>query len=256
MRILIRTSKWAIWARRFGSFALPLAAIPVFLHREHTISSENFAIIEIVAMAIAALAVVLAFGAFVRLWITGDQGWWKATLGLFFGLLCLAPAVWLATLAFRYPMVTDVPTDFSNPPQLVTFVPSHFIGPEERQRIETAFPNARSRTYPVDAAQMFDVVSDLVDAQGWDPRARRVPQSALDGGQLNAVATTLFGWRDEVVVRITGSGDGSTVAMRSTSLTTGIHDFGENGKRVEQFMLALDTAITELLRDAPTTGDS
>jgi hypothetical protein len=34
MRILIRTSKWAIWARRFGSLALPLAAIPVLMHRE------------------------------------------------------------------------------------------------------------------------------------------------------------------------------------------------------------------------------
>lgn len=255
MRILIRTSKWAIWSRRFGSFALPLAIIPVLLHREHLISSDNFAVIEIVAMGIATLALLLAVGAFVRLWITGDQGWWKATMGLIFGLICLAPAVWLAALALRYPMVTDVTTDFSNPPQLVSFVPAHFIGPEERQAIETAFPNARSRTYPIDATQMFDVVSTLVDGYGWEPRARRAPQTSLDDGQINVVATTLLGWRDEVAIRISGTGDGSTVAMRSTSLV-GIHDFGENGKRVEAFMLALDAQITNMMRNAPVAAPS
>ena len=32
MRILIRTSRWAIWARRLGSVAVPLLVIPVLLH--------------------------------------------------------------------------------------------------------------------------------------------------------------------------------------------------------------------------------
>src|SRR5688572_14563286 len=95
MRILIRTSKWAIWARRFGSLALPLAVVPVFMHRERMITSDDFHVIELVAMGVAALALVLALGAFVRLWVTGDHGWGKAVTGLIFSLICLAPAVFL-----------------------------------------------------------------------------------------------------------------------------------------------------------------
>ena len=50
MRILIRTSKWAIWARRFGSFAVPLTVIPVFMHREQMIASSDFVIIEAIPL--------------------------------------------------------------------------------------------------------------------------------------------------------------------------------------------------------------
>ena len=78
MRILIRTSKWAIWARRFGALALPLAGLPVLLHREQWITSDNFQIIEAVALSLAAIATLAGLIAIARLWVTGDQGWGRA----------------------------------------------------------------------------------------------------------------------------------------------------------------------------------
>src|SRR3569833_2695297 len=92
MRILVRTSKWAIWARRLGSFAVPLAIIPVLMHRSRAITTDTFAIIEIVAIAAAIAGVVAALAAFVRIWNTGDHGWGRAVSGLIFSLLCLVPA--------------------------------------------------------------------------------------------------------------------------------------------------------------------
>ncbi|MHB1109867.1 MAG: DUF1499 domain-containing protein [Devosia sp.] len=250
MRILIRTSKWAIWARRCGSLALPLAVIPVFMHRERLITSVDFHIIEVIAMGVAALALFLAVGAFARLWVTGDQGWGKATIGLFFSLLCLGPLAFILALALRYPPVSDVTTDFTRPPGLVSQVQTRPWTPEERQAIEIAFPNARTRTYPIEAPQIYALAAQLVDAWGWEPRARREPQTPLAEGQINAVATTLLGWRDEVAIRITGDARGSVVAMRSTALH-GIHDLGENGRRIEDFLAALDNQITLMMRDAP-----
>ena len=82
MRILIRTSKWAVWARRFGALALPLAVIPVLMHRGRLISSENFVVIEAVAIGFAVLAVFAACVAIVRLWFTGDQGWGRAAVAM------------------------------------------------------------------------------------------------------------------------------------------------------------------------------
>src|SRR5262249_51495312 len=145
-----------VWARRVGALALPLAVIPVLLHREHIITSDNFEIIEAVALSLAALAVVMALIAFARLWFTGDQGWWKASLAFIFGAICLAPVAYYAYKYVSHPSVADVMTDFNNPPTLTSFVESHFPGPDERSYIEGLYPNARSRNYPLTAPQMFE----------------------------------------------------------------------------------------------------
>lgn len=250
MRILIRTSKWAIWARRFGSLALPLAVIPVFMHRERLIASNDFHLIEAIAMGVAGLALFLAVGAFARLWVSGDRGWGKATMGLFFGLLCLGPLALIVALALRYPPVSDVTTDYARPPGLVSQVRTRPLAAAERQAVEAAFPNAQTRVYPIEAPQIYALVVQLVDARGWEPRARREPQTPLAEGQINAVATTLLGWRDEVAIRVTGDPQGAVVAMRSVALH-GLHDLGENGRRVEEFFAALDSQITLLMRDVP-----
>lgn len=250
MRILIRTSKWAIWARRFGSLALPLAVIPVIMHRERLISSADFAIIEMVAMGVAALGLLLALGAFARLWVTGDQGWGKATTGFLLSVLCLVPFAGVLFLTTQYPAVSDVTTDFARPPGLVSQVPPSPAPGATRAEIEAAFPNARNRTYPIEATQMYAIVDELAESRGWEPRARREPQTPLAEGQVNAVATTLLGWRDEVAIRIEGDPQGAIVAMRSASLAPG-HDLGENGRRIEEFLTALDQRVTLLLRDAP-----
>jgi hypothetical protein len=255
MRILIRTSKWAIWARRFGSLAVPLTIIPVFLHRERLIASADFHIVEAVAMGVAALALVLALGAFARLWVTGDQGWGKAVVGLLFSVVCLAP---LGVLLWQYagnPPVSDVTTDFANPPGLVSQAVARPASPGERAAVEAAFPNARDRSYPIEAGQMFALVAALADARGWEPRAQREPQTPLAEGQVNAVATSLLGWRDEVAIRIEGNPQGAIISMRSAALHTG-PDFGGNGRRIEEFLTALDERVTLSLRDipvAPTT---
>jgi hypothetical protein len=250
MRILIRTSKWAIWARRFGSFAVPLTIIPVFLHREQMIGSSDFAIIEAVAAAIAALAIFLALGALGRLWMTGDRGWGRAVWGLIFGTVCLLPFAWFAWEATRYPAVNEVTTDIGSPLELVSPVPVAPTSQPMREAIAAAFPNARTRSYPVEATDMFAIVERLVEQRGWEIRRRRAPPTALDIGQINAIAVTLFGWRDEVAIRVTGTAQGSTIDMRSVPLASFV-DFGENGRRVEDFLLALDQQITLTLRDGP-----
>ena len=250
MRILIRTSKWAIWARRFGSLALPLAIIPVFMHRERLISSTDFHLIELIAMGVAALALFLALGAFARLWVTGDEGWGKASLGLFFGLICLLPLGLVVLLALSYPPVGDVTTDFERPPGLISQVATAPWTAGERAAIEAAFPNARTRTYPIEAPQIYALAAQLAEQKGWELRARREPQTPLAEGQINAVATTLLGWRNEVVIRVSGGPQGSSVAMRSTALHN-LHDLGENGRTIEDFLAALDHQITLLMRDAP-----
>jgi hypothetical protein len=250
MRILIRTSKLAIWARRFGSFALPLAIVPVFMHRERMLPSSDFQLIELVAIGVAALGLCLALAAFARLWVTGDLGWSKAVTGLLLSLIVLVPAGFLLSLMLRYPAISDVTTDFARPPGLVSQSEAEPVTAAWRPAIEATFPNARNRSYPIEAGQMYSLVASLVGDRGWELRARREPQTPLAEGQINSIATTLLGWRDEVAIRVTGNAAGTTVAMRSTALHAS-PDFGENGRRVEEFLTALDQRVTEMLRNAP-----
>jgi hypothetical protein len=108
----------------------------------------------------------------------------------------------------------------------------------------------RTRTYPVDAVRVVELVSRLVAENDWEVRTRREPLGLLGAGQINALVMRPLGWRDEVAIRVVGRLDGARVDMRSRA-PDGAFDFGGNGPRIEETLLALDGRITRLMRDAP-----
>jgi len=249
MRILVRTSKWAIWARRLGSFALPMLVIPVFLHRTQALADDSFITILMVALFIAALGLVVGIVAYVRLWRSGDRGWGKATIGVIFGLICLSPVIYGAALFVRYPVVNDVSTDLASPLPLVLKPDAPPISATLQAQIIAVFPAMVSRTYQLDAKAVFSLVEQLVADRGWDIRVRRLPGSNNNAGRINAVAMTLFGWRDEIALRASPGINGTRVDMRSVSLF-GVSDLGVNARRIESFLSALDRRV------AQNTGDN
>lgn len=256
MRILIRTSKWAIWARRFGRLAVPLVVLPLLLHHLGAIDSPSFFAAALAAAAIAGLAVLVGLIALARLWYSGDQGWGRALSGLFLGLVCLLPFGWYGALAWRYPAVTDIATTSRGElplifaPDTAQMPPPKLLSPLDQARI---FPNATTRSYPLDPAQLFELVERLAAERGWEVRLRRAPGEAGPDGRLNLRITTLAGWREEAVFRVTPAPEGAAVDMRSASINAP-HDFGSNGERISEFMVALDTAVTTLLRDNPSVN--
>lgn len=250
MRILIRTSNWAIWARRLGSFALPLAIIPVLMHRSGAIPTSTFEVVETVAIAVALLAVFASVGAFVRIWSTGDRGWGRAVTGLICGLICLAPLGLLAADYIAYPLASEVTTDPGNPPPLVSVVDPLTLSSGTSRQVAAAFPNVKTRNYPLGPGRIFAIVDKLVADRGWEVVRRHVPDARDATGQLNAIAMTLFGFRDEVSIRLVGGPDGTAVAMRSVSLSP-VHEPGVNGTRIEGFLAALDDKITQLRKSQP-----
>ncbi|MVT00403.1 DUF1499 domain-containing protein [Devosia marina] len=253
MRILIRTSKWAVLARRLGSLAVPLTIVPVLMHRERFLDSSVFLVAALFAAFVAALAVLAACIGLVRLWHTGDQGWSKALSGLFLGLICLAPFAYYGAQALRYPIVTDIATAPRSElplifePDTASMPTPRLLTAEEQQRF---FPNATTRTYPLDPLQLFAIVEHIVQVQGWDIRQRREPGIAGTPGQLNARVLTLLGWREEAVLRVAASGRGAEVDMRSASIGA-LHDLGSNGQRISDFLVTLDSEVTAFLRDNP-----
>lgn len=258
MRILIRTSKTALWARRLGRLAVPLVILPVAMHHLGLIDSPSFFIVAMVALGLCLFTVLLAVLALVRLWFSGDRGWDKALAGLFLGLLCLAPFAWYGCYAWRYPPVTDIATVPRGElpllflPDTAKMPPPKLISADEQARI---FPNAATRTYPLDVVSLFGVVERLAENEGWDIRLLRPPGADSATGRINARITTIPGWREEAVLRVAATPTGAKVDMRSASINAP-HDFGSNGTRIERFMVNLDNEVTTLLRDNPNVNQS
>ncbi|NGP17324.1 DUF1499 domain-containing protein [Devosia aurantiaca] len=244
----------AIWARRLASLALPLLILPVIMHRERLLDSPAFLAVILLAGVVAALTVIVSVIALVRLWYTGDQGWGRALSGLLIGTLCLFPFAYYGGLALEYPPVTDIATVARGELPLVfepdtpTIPPPSLLTPAEQQRL---FPNATTRDYPLDIIQLFALVDRLVTAQGWDVRQRREPIELGEIGRINARIVTIPGWREEAVLRVTPTAEGAAVDMRSASIGAP-HDFGSNGNRISDFLVALDNEVTAFLRDNPT----
>lgn len=254
MRIPIRTSKWASAARRFAGIALPLVVVSLLFHRAGAMSTLAFEIVEGLGLVLALLAVLAALAAFVRLWITGDRGWGRATTGFFVGVLCLVPAGLLAVDFLRYPVADEVTTDPLNPPPLLSPIAPAAPSAKVAARLAAAFPELKPRTYPRDPGTVFGIAAGLVSDEGWQVLRENPPGDDGTGGQINALAMTLFGFRDEVSIRLDSTGDGTAVAMRSAALTA-LHEPGAEGVRVEGFLADLDTRIAAMQQQPAGTAD-
>jgi uncharacterized protein (DUF1499 family) len=82
--------------------------------------------------------------------------------------------------------------------------------------------------------QAFARAEATVRSLGWE-----VVATAPADGRIEATDTTLlFGFKDDVVIRVRPDGAGSRVDIRSVS-RVGRSDFGVNAKRVRKFQAAL-----------------
>lgn len=235
---------------------MPLVILPVAMHHLGLIDSPSFFVVAIAALAVSALAALLGALALFRLWFSGDQGWGRALSGLFLGLLCLSPFAYYGYYAWRYPPVTDIATVPRGElpllflPDTAKMPPPKLITPDEQLKL---FPNATTRTYPLDVVSLFGIVQRLVEAEGWDIRLLVEPSPDGAPGRINARIRTLAGWSEEAVLRVMATATGAKVDMRSASINAP-HDFGSNGNRIARFMVNLDNEVTTLLRDNPTAN--
>ena len=126
------------------------------------------------------------------------------------------------------PYINDISTDAERPPQFSPpkAYPEHF---PELQRI--GYPNLHALEIQLAPKQAFARAVEIVKDNGWEIAA--LNEAA---GKIEAVVTTRwFGFKDDVVIRVTPAGAGSRVDMRSKS-RVGRSDVGTNVRRIEEFL--------------------
>jgi uncharacterized protein (DUF1499 family) len=141
------------------------------------------------------------------------------------------------------PFIHDITTDTEDPPQFVAVLPLRadapnppdYAGEEVAAQQREGYPDIQPVQLPLLVDQAFALALEAARAQGWEVVAA-VPEE----GRIEATATTFwFGFKDDVVVRVTAAGDGSRVDIRSKS-RVGRSDVGANATRIRAYTSELE----------------
>lgn len=195
-------------------------------------------------------AILVLLGSIVMVFVAMNQG-----LPANRNLLVVALILSLVPVAFMVPQmikgrsaapIHDISTDTANPPTFDKIVGmrkdalnslKYGAGKASLEDYialqQKAYPNVKSLHTNLSVADAVVHAKDILAAQGLD-----VVNVDAANGVVEAVATSFwFGFKDDVVVRVTPADQGSTVDMRSVS-RVGISDLGVNAARIRKFLKA------------------
>ncbi|MEO8135239.1 MAG: DUF1499 domain-containing protein [Betaproteobacteria bacterium] len=176
---------------------------------------------------------------------TSQRGFDPALAALVIGAAIIVGPIMMMARASAVPPIHDISTDMDNPPAFVAVLarrsgaanPATYGGPDIAALQKKAFPQIA----PLELAVKPDLAYALALAQVKDNGWEVVAASAAEN-RIEATATTpFFGFKDDIVLRITAHGSGSRVDMRSVS-RIGRSDIGTNARRIEAFLGKLAAA--------------
>lgn len=105
---------------------------------------------------------------------------------------------------------------------------------ESSEAQRRAYPDIRPLRLPVAPNIAFERAKGAIEESGW-----QIVREDPSAGRIEAVATTRwFGFKDDVIVRITAEGSGSRVDVRSKS-RVGRSDLGTNAQRIRAYQRRL-----------------
>ena len=197
----------------------------------------------------ATLALGAAAGGLIAALLAGYAGARRnvrtGLIALIAGLVVAAPPVVMWNRVQQLPRIHDVTTDTDNPPAYVAVLPLR-QGARNPVQYQASIAAEQKRGYPdivpvvlpLPPAQAFARAEVAARAMGWDIVAVS-PQDL----RIEATDTSLmFGFKDDVVIRVAAVADvgtaSSRIDVRSLSRVGG-SDFGVNAKRIRAYLAKL-----------------
>jgi hypothetical protein len=242
------TSRLAIWSRRCALFALAVAVLSIIILRSGLLEIMPALATFGAALVFAGLAILFAFAAFVVVWRQGLAGLGYAILGLFLGLALLAYPAYLGYRGMTLPAISDITTDFTNPPRydvLARLRPrgrSDYPGAATAALQRSAYSDIVPLQLAVPAKAAYDAALSVATKRKWLLVDTRPPAPGRVGAIEAVARTPIMGFRDDVVIRISPQGnDAARVDVRSASRFA-FHDFGTNASRVRALLEDIDDA--------------
>jgi uncharacterized protein (DUF1499 family) len=191
----------------------------------------------IAALAVSALALLLGRSRIER------RGVAVAAVAFAVGLL-IAYVPWhYERILQTAPPIHDITTDPDNPPTFAAVVavrtaeggnPVTYEGAKIAEQQRQAYPDIAPLNMALAQDVAFNRALDAAQWMGWT-----IVAADEGAGRIEASdRSRWFGFTDDIVIRITSSGSGSRVDIRSTS-RLGRSDFGVNAARVRAYLARL-----------------
>jgi uncharacterized protein (DUF1499 family) len=161
-----------------------------------------------------------------------------AALALVLGLVAFAVPFRFQRLAAAAPPIHDITTDTANPPTFQAIVPLRAEAPnsldysqDAARQQRTAYPDIKPLILEMPALQVFERALAAARESGWE-----IVDANADAGRIEATdTTTFFGFKDDIVVRLTPLDARTVVDVRSVS-RVGRGDAGTNARRVRALL--------------------
>jgi hypothetical protein len=252
-RPITRRSRAADTSRHAGALALPILGIAILGHRAFGMETEHAVALIATAVLLGLTAIMTAvFGAAI-VWERGYRGGANAVRGFVYGLAAITPALFALWGSLSYPRLADVTTDVLDPPlyRASAFARAGVMNSTRPPTVDlltrqrAAYPDIVTRRFEIGSEQLFTAAKKVVQRSGWTVLEETRPREDGERGRIEAEAnTTIFGFADDVVLRILPESSGARLDIRSSS-RFGTHDLGANARRIRAFLADLDFAVTE-----------
>ena len=245
------TSRLAIWARRIAGFALLASILAILIVRSGLLEIWPALATFAGALGIAVVALLVAFAAFVVIWMEGLAGMGAALTAMALSLALLAYPAYLGLKAARLPWIYDITTDPIDPPRYDALSrlrprdanPIAYSGLYAAEQQRKAYPDVGPLATNATPQAAYDAALAVVNKRRWRVVDARAPQAGRREGHIEAVARTpIMGFRDDVSIRVRAEPDGARIDARSSS-RYGSFDFGTNASRVRTLMNEIEDAI-------------
>ncbi|MDD2924761.1 DUF1499 domain-containing protein [Rhodoferax sp.] len=163
------------------------------------------------------------------------RGWAAAVIGLLLALAPVSLAVQWEYTSRSYPAINDISTDTLDAPVFWDMpTPTDYPGAASAALQRAAYPDLVPLRLPLPPAKTFALALAVVKDKGWT-----VVASVPEEGRIEATASSLlYGFTDEVAIRVKPADGGVLVAVRSRS-RLGKIDRGVNAKRIRAFLQTL-----------------
>jgi hypothetical protein len=193
---------------------------------------------------ISALAVALCLtGLAVWQWRIPAEGLIPSSVGLLIGCCILGlTLMWKHNLS-SVPYIHDITTDTENPPLFSAILPlragaenpAAYGGLEVARQQHEGYPALRPGSVRRPPAALFPQALQAAVDMGWE-----IVNSDPDLLRIEATDTTAwFGFKDDVVIRLSPSATGSRIDVRSVS-RVGKSDVGTNARRINAYLARVE----------------
>jgi uncharacterized protein (DUF1499 family) len=194
------------------------------------------ATVALVAAALGIVAIGLGLGSDSR------RSFVAGLAALVVGLVVAGPPLLLWRTLDTLPHIHDVTTDTTNPPRFSAVLPLRKdarnpvdYAPQTAAQQRQGYPDIAPARLALDMPACFARAQKAAAAMGWD-----IVSASTHTLQIEATDTSLlFGFKDDVVIRVGPDAVGCRVDVRSLSRVGGF-DFGVNAKRVRAYLARLN----------------